>query len=81
MKRNFAHLFIATTAILTSATVAVAQWSSIPACNVQHEKDRTVCNGISGSAAKANCWATANERLAYCVKTKGEIGTPFLKTK
>lgn len=75
-------LIAATIAILISIPVS-AQWSEYPACSKQHDADRATCNNMrtKDNAKKRSCWASANERLAYCGKNKGKTGFPALLNK
>ena len=62
-----------------SSTVQTAhpgQWSPYEVCDRQYEKDRTACQRVCTAA----CWASAAERLAYCNRTKGVVGSPSLRT-
>jgi non-ribosomal peptide synthetase component E (peptide arylation enzyme) len=61
--------------VLLSATAVMAgEWSQYASCDAQYVRDRAACQKV----AKQTCWASASERLAYCNKTGGEIGTPKL---
>lgn len=52
-------------------------WSDYPGCNRQFVNDRAICARVNTAA----CWQSSMDRLAYCNKTKGEVGTPRLRTK
>lgn len=49
-------------------------------CEVQHGRDREVCDRQPNTTAQAMCHSSAMERLAYCIKTDGEVGWPPLFT-
>jgi len=53
------------------------EWSDIPACDEQFKQDREVCRRVKRDA----CWASMNERLAWCIKNKGQTGKPALVTR
>lgn len=49
-------------------------------CDIQHDRDTEVCNGQPNPTARAMCHSSAMERLAWCIKTDGEVGWPQLFT-
>lgn len=64
-------------ALMPLAAVFAGQWSKFPACEAQFDRDRVVCQRVKSQA----CWASQMERLAWCNRTKGEVGKPQLQTK
>jgi RHS repeat-associated protein len=51
-----------------------SRWSKFPGCSVQHENDIAICQ----QRRTTSCWNSANQRLAYCNATGGEVGIPTL---
>jgi hypothetical protein len=50
-------------------------------CRIQYENDSFICNGISSVNDRRKCWESAANREAHCIKSKGEVGYPPLKTR
>lgn len=50
-------------------------------CVVQYDNDSAICRQLPTEGARFRCWESAAEREAHCIKTKGEVGSPSLKTK
>lgn len=49
-------------------------------CAVQYENDAEICRRLPGVGSRRRCWESAAEREAYCIKSKGEVGYPPLRT-
>lgn len=47
-------------------------------CHVQYEHDSRTCGRLKDWVARENCRANASDRMAYCIRTKGEVGWPPL---
>ncbi len=56
-------------------------WSEIPACRAQYQNDINRCRALpeTHSRRREACWASAADRLDYCIRTEGEIGHPPLR--
>ena len=74
--RMIAVVLGALCSLIPVSAVFAGQWSKFPACEAQFESDRAVCAKVKSQA----CWASQMERLAWCNRTKGEVGKPKLQT-
>ena len=49
-------------------------------CEIQNARDTEICTRQPNLTARRMCHESASVRLAYCIKTKGEVGHPRLFT-
>lgn len=49
-------------------------------CELQYESDSRICGRQPSPQDVAICRASASERLGYCLRTNGEVGSPPLDT-
>jgi hypothetical protein len=52
-----------------------------PQCAIQYDNDSNICRWLPGRDARRRCWESAAEREAYCIKSKGRVGSPPLITR
>ena len=60
------------------------QWSKYKACTKQYDDDSAKCRALPehDKELRANCWASASNRLGECNKSKGKVlDKPALITK
>ena len=48
-------------------------------CQRQYESDSKICRILPTPYLRQECWASASERQAYCIRTGGEVGWPPLQ--
>lgn len=66
----------APTATSTDIPIPITKWSNDPGCDLQYEQDTVYCNRFSKKQDAAKCRENRSERLAYCIKSKGQTGHP-----
>lgn len=52
-----------------------------PQCAIQHNNDSNICRELPDWRVRKQCWASAAEREGYCIKSKGQVGIPWLITR
>ncbi len=52
-----------------------------PQCAIQYDQDSAKCRRVPDNDVRRACWASAADREAYCIRSKGEVGIPSLITR
>jgi len=52
-----------------------------PQCAIQYDNDSAICRRVPNSDVRRACWTSAAEREAYCIHSKGQVGSPSLITR
>lgn len=59
----------------------VSAGNNPPQCAIQYNQDSAKCRRVPDNDVRRACWASAAEREAYCIQSKGQVGSPSLITR
>ena len=55
--------------------------SNPPQCAIQYDNDSAICRRVPDNDVRRACWESAAEREGYCIRSKGQVGSPSLITR